>query len=460
MKVKNIALIMSLLMAGSALSGCGSKQTAKEGQTVITIGNWSQDDTEASKVKMKQKEAFEKANPDIVIQPDAWGYDVSSFLPKASSNQLPTGYSSWFTEVNKISNQGFAADITEAMQKFGFADAMQEQVKSAVTVDGKYYALPTDAYVMGLYINMNLFEEAGLVNEDGTPKIPQTYDELAETAKIIKDKTGKAGFVMPTMNNQGGWHFLNIAYAFGVDFLEKEDGKWVTKMDSEEMVNALTYLKDLKWKYNVLPENALVDGPELIKLFATDQVAMVFNEPGYFNEQIVTAYKMDKNKVAMGSIPEGPAGRYSLFGGNIIMFSPSATEAEIDAAVKWYEYTGIAVNLNDEISANLEDTMKAKETDGKIIGDVYFNVYPNSEKSKYEKELYEKYTNVNMDMFKEYTDFSRVTIKPEVEVNCQELYSLLDSCIQKVLTEENSNVEEIVKQTAETYQKNYLDKAE
>lgn len=42
---------------------------------------------------------------------------------------------------------------------------------------------------MGLYINKPLFTKAGLVNEDGSVKVPQTYEELAEFAGIIKEKT-------------------------------------------------------------------------------------------------------------------------------------------------------------------------------------------------------------------------------------------------------------------------------
>ncbi len=35
-----------------------------------------------------------------------------------------------------------------------------------------------------------------------------------ETAKVIREKTGKAGYALPTINNQGGWHFMNIAWSW------------------------------------------------------------------------------------------------------------------------------------------------------------------------------------------------------------------------------------------------------
>jgi len=54
-----------------------------------------------------------------------------------------------------------------------------------------------------MYLNLELFEKAGLMNPDGTPKYPKTWDELAKFAKIIKDKTGSAGFCLLAKDNAG-----------------------------------------------------------------------------------------------------------------------------------------------------------------------------------------------------------------------------------------------------------------
>ena len=39
-----------------------------------------------------------------------------------------------------------------------------------------------------------------------------------------------------------------------------DDGKWKATFNSPEAANALQYIKDLKWKYDVLPTNTLVNG--------------------------------------------------------------------------------------------------------------------------------------------------------------------------------------------------------
>lgn len=158
-----------------------------------------------------KKEAFEKENPDIKIETSTYKYATDTFIPKAMMGQMPTLFGTFYTEIQKIIDAGYAADITDMMTEMGMADALYPNIKEIVEKDGRLYGIPSQLYVQGLICNVELFKEAGLVDADGVPIFPQNYTELAETAKIIKDKTGKAGFAMPTTSNCGGWHFMNIA---------------------------------------------------------------------------------------------------------------------------------------------------------------------------------------------------------------------------------------------------------
>ena len=92
----------------------------------------------------------------------------------------------------------------------------------------------------------------------------------------IKEATGKPGIIFPTANNYGGWMFSCLAWSYGVDFMEKgEDGKWKATFNTPEEAEALRYMKDLKWKYDVLPNNAIIDGTEFYKTFAIGNAAML-----------------------------------------------------------------------------------------------------------------------------------------------------------------------------------------
>lgn len=221
----------------------------------------------------------------------------------AASGQLPDLYLTWFTEIDKIVSAGYAADITETLEKNEVLDTINPDLLAEVESDGKYYGIPKSAYSMSMMYNVNLFKEAGLVDENGVPIFPQTWDELAQTAVTIKEKTGKPGFFFPTTSNHGGWMFTNIARSFGAEFEEQqEDGSWKAVFDSPEAVAALEYIKDLRWTYDVLPENTLGDLNDFANMYGTDQVAMGLCHLN-MTKSIVTSTGMSKDNFAVSTIP-------------------------------------------------------------------------------------------------------------------------------------------------------------
>jgi len=257
---KAVLCILTFSLIGGLLAGCNNtavnKKDATNNEIKISIANWpKENDVEGLKYAEGQVADMKQKYPNITIVPDQWAYDVNSFLPKAASGQLPTMYNTFFTEPSKIIAAGYACDITDVVKKYGYDKAINPSYLNLITKDDKIYGLPQSGYVMGLACNVNLFKQAGELDVNGVPKFPDTYQDLAILAKKIKDKTGKAGFFLPTTKNQGGWQFMNIAWSFGANFEEKVDGKWKAVFNSPEGVAALQYVKDLKWKYDVLPEN-------------------------------------------------------------------------------------------------------------------------------------------------------------------------------------------------------------
>ena len=454
-----VKVLLCISILTPVLSGCTKKEeTANLDNVVISIGSWPADNKiEELKSYDNMVSIMAETYPNIKIVPDKWVYDVKTFLPKASSNQLPTMYKTYFTEINKIIDSNYAADVTEYMKKYGYTEAMNADLLDMVTKDGKIYGIPLDGYAQGLAANKTLFKQAGLVNADGTVQFPDTYEELAETAKIIKEKTGKAGFGIATMKNQGGWHFMNIAWSYGTQFMAEENGKWNAKFDSPECIAALQYVKDLKWKYDVLPDNAFVDKNELNKLFATDQLAMCFAVPPV--NELIRDYEMEREVLSVGRMLSGPKGRFSQMGGNVIMLAPNATAEQIDAVFKWLEISGITPKVNDVTMAKWENDNKKFNAEGIIVLDqTPFKIWTNGERMDAETEIKRKYVNINPADFKDYYEFKDVTIKSEEPMCCQELYNTFDACIQAVITDKDADVAAIVKKAASDFQTNYLDK--
>lgn len=59
-----------------------------------------------------------------------------------------------------------------------------------MTYNGEIYAVPMDVHGSLWHINLDLWEEAGLVDEAGNPMIPVGPAEFEEACQKVKDATG------------------------------------------------------------------------------------------------------------------------------------------------------------------------------------------------------------------------------------------------------------------------------
>src|SRR6056297_3565554 len=67
--------------------------------------------------------------------------------------------------------------------------------QKAVSYEGASYGVPFDLHGNLLHVNVDLFEQAGLVDADGVPILPTSSEEWFEQARIMKEKTGKLYWV-------------------------------------------------------------------------------------------------------------------------------------------------------------------------------------------------------------------------------------------------------------------------
>jgi ABC-type glycerol-3-phosphate transport system substrate-binding protein len=253
MKKIGVLLFVFVLFCTAALVFTGCKGDKNQGKTVVTIGNYPLDtDVDSRKMWDRWIEQHHKKYPNVRIVPSKYDYSVDTFVPMAQGGGLPTLFITYFTEPDKLIASGLLRDIAQEVQAFGWDTKISGFARNLLVRDGKIYGLPSEAYALGLHLNMDLFRKAGLVDSDGLPLYPRTWGELAIAAKTIKDKTGKAGLCLLAKDNAGGWHFTNIAWGFGATFAVERDGKWIAQVNTPEAAAALQYVKDLKWVFNAL----------------------------------------------------------------------------------------------------------------------------------------------------------------------------------------------------------------
>jgi len=471
---KILTTIIALAISVGGMTGCGgqkknpglgsnisneAKQAIKDGKTVISISMWPSKDASNYERMEKTRQEFMKQNPDIYVEGDQFTFDFKTFTAIAAADELPTMYNTYYTQVGSIINDGLAADITDALEKVGFLEYINEDLLPyTADKEGSIYAFTSKAYNQGLYINKAIFKKAGLVDETGNILIPSTYEDVLNYSKIIKEKTGVAGFVFPTANNCGGWYFTNLAWSYGVNFLDKtEDGKYIATFDTKECYDAFEWIRQMK-KSELFPTSTTtVNQAKIYELFATGQGAMTIASPPCV--ALSKDFGMNKDDIVVARMPGGPEGRYSQLGGDVYMFRPDATQEQIIACMKWLEYTGVSPIITEERAKKIEeDRQTLLEQNGILLHQPAFKIWSNPERDEQLKKIYAKHTNIDPADYASYFEAEDVIIRPEPEVACQELYSILDGVIQAIYADTDADIPALVKDAAYQWQVNYLDK--
>ena len=229
--MKTMKKLLALAMALCMILALAAPVTAfaDDAQGAITLGMWPEDTEDALIATHTDVyvPAFNAINPNVEVIPAYYKYAPDTFVAMAQAGNVPTVFESWYTEPEKLIRNGLVKDITDVLEARGYLDAMSPAIRDLLSdEDGRVYGVPRDAYSLGLMCNIALFEQAGLVNEDGTIKYPTTWEEVYEDAKLISEKTDAAGFCLIGAGAAGGWHWSNIAWNFGANLcIANEDGK-------------------------------------------------------------------------------------------------------------------------------------------------------------------------------------------------------------------------------------------
>ena len=461
---KGVAVFAAIALMAGSFAGCGQTKSDKNenGQTVISVGGWPDKEGVELTNMNANKADFEAANPDVVIEPDFWKFDRKTFYAKAAGGQLPDVYQAGYTEMGEIINSEYSAELTEIAKERGIYDMINPKVLEALGSDGKLYALPKSAGILGITYNTELFEKAGLSEADGTPKQPKDWDEFVEFAVKIKETTGKAGIVLPT-SKHGGWFFTILGWGYGVDFMEKNaDGKWIATFDSPEAIAAMQWIKDLKWKYDVVPAQSLVSGDQWWEIFGNGNAGMTFGGPGMVSTSVVK-YGMNPMQYGMLGMPAGPKKNVTQISGEIWCMNPEATKDQIDAGVRWLETT-VNFNATEAFKNTKKKEIETMLANNRQVGAKEASIWvADSEAYKFECELIDANINTNpnyVKLYNEYTANCPAEVQAEEPVCCQELYETLGMCIQELFANKDADPAELLKKANADFQSNYLDNVE
>lgn len=427
-------------------------QIAEGRDVTITVTNMPPEtDTAAHQAWLDQAARFTEKYPNVTIEGLEYTYGVDSFAALIAGDQVPTMFQVYMTDPMKYIDSGVAADISDLFDAQGMRDVFNKDIINLATKDDKVYAIPYNAYGMGLGYNIQMLKDAGFDHA------PTTWDELRTMAKALTNRdAGVSGFSM--INDGGaatGWHFTVLAYTFGAkpgDLIKNEDGKYVAGFGEGPAVDAMQYLHDLRWVDDVLPRDTLDWGGNGTQL-ATGASAMVMMAGDQYRWIKTSFRETDMNNIGFAPLPAGPGGIATLTGGDMMMISSKADADQKEAAV-YFELWRLLDP--DEVVKGLE-AQKA-EVDPAVGGPalpLFIGDYQ-AARSTFEQTYY----TLPFDNYSPFlTAISSGEAKLQVEPTPagQQYYTAIGAVVSAVLTDESVDPATALKEAADTFQTTQLD---
>jgi ABC-type glycerol-3-phosphate transport system substrate-binding protein len=278
------AVVAVLAIAAVIFGGFNPFNMGGDSGEQVTIEYWDWWVTQGSTID-KEIELFEKAHPNIKIKKTTQVVDKYPELLQFAikSGTAPDVF--LIPEKPKLIDQvkqGWLLPLNEwATDEWKSQYAPEAFAEGANIFDGKLYTAPYEgpAPWLQFYINTKLFEEAGLVDENGDVKVPKTWEEVREYARIITEKGNgryygygfgnKQKFILP-------WHLWMVQNSGAADAgagFDARVGKhvWASNPVYGEWIE---FFMGMKEDGSIIPNAMSMDDEMARAAFADGQFAM------------------------------------------------------------------------------------------------------------------------------------------------------------------------------------------
>jgi ABC-type glycerol-3-phosphate transport system substrate-binding protein len=275
---------------------------------------------------------FEQDNPNIKIKGVEREFLPQDFVTAMAGGKGPDLMHVWIGMLPTLARENFVAPMDEYIQSWDQKDYIPQIVWEPTKLGNKTYGIPRDTYFMVLFYRKDLFRLAGLSPD----RPPQTWADLAGAAKrLTKPQLGQYGLGLAPAT----WSFMDFVWQNGGELVaQDQSGAWHARLDSPAVVGALQFWHDLKWKYRVLPPNALTSTEDVAQMFALGKVGMMMGVAMQL-PTLINKYGLNFADTGIAPLPAGPGGlQASHAGGEVFIINASIPKAKRDAAWKYIQF--------------------------------------------------------------------------------------------------------------------------
>jgi multiple sugar transport system substrate-binding protein len=188
---------------------------------------------------------FEKKNPGIKVdlQRIAWGSAREQFLREAAVGEGPDVVHIAQVWTRSMGDAGALYDLNKLIDKHGAGNGWGDFISGdlASQDDGTIHAIPWTVDTFAMVYRKDILEKAGI------KEFPTTWDGLFKASKQIKEKTGAAGWGIPSGSGPTNsiWFFLNFYWwSNGWSLVDRNsDGSYYVNITPDQIAEGIDYYK-------------------------------------------------------------------------------------------------------------------------------------------------------------------------------------------------------------------------
>ena len=245
--MKKISIVLAMCIIALSIVGCGGSSSNRE-KIVIWSNNAHSKNFYNEKINEFNKTVGKQNGIEVeYIIKDNMGQAVDLAYTSNQAPDLMIGVA-----LDKLAGDGSIISFDELKDGQKYIEKYKDHlVEQRNMVNGKTYRLPLNATTYGLIYNKDMFRAAGIVDENGEPTPPETWDELVDYAKRLtnpdkqeygivfnaKDTSWFGSDINQTASASGGYmeinrHTMKYDYSVQGEIMKKimqikEDGSYV-----------------------------------------------------------------------------------------------------------------------------------------------------------------------------------------------------------------------------------------
>jgi multiple sugar transport system substrate-binding protein len=215
MKKQSLCLLLSLILTGTVLSGCGKKedtntntntntpqQSSKPKDVTLKIAWWgNQTRTDKTLAVLKK---FEEKNPGVKFEAEyyAWADYWTKIAAETAGGSTPDIMQQDYSYITQFNAKGLLIDLQPYVDKgkLNLADVAKSAISGGI-INNKLIALSLGSNAMCTVYDPALYQKAGLPE----PTNNWTWDDYMNSVTTIHEKLGIFGDGLMAFTNTGGF---------------------------------------------------------------------------------------------------------------------------------------------------------------------------------------------------------------------------------------------------------------